>query len=56
MKSYTQSQEGEEHHTIKRQKTMWVCRIMRRNCPLKHVIEGKAEGRIIIDGKTRKKT
>jgi hypothetical protein len=26
------------------------------NCFLKHVIEGKVEGRIKIDGKTRKKT
>jgi hypothetical protein len=32
----------------------WVGHILRRNCLLKHVIEGQIEG--ISNGKTRKKT
>jgi len=48
MKSYTQSQGGEKHPTYnKRRKTKWICYILRRNCLLKHVIEGKVEGRIV---------
>jgi hypothetical protein len=30
--------------TIKRRKDNWIGRILRRNCRLKHVIEGKIEG------------
>jgi hypothetical protein len=33
-------------HTIKRRKANWIGHIVRRNCLLKHVIEGKLEGRI----------
>jgi hypothetical protein len=33
-------------HTIKRRKANWICHVLRRNCLLKHVIEGKIEGRI----------
>jgi hypothetical protein len=33
-------------HTIKRRNTNWIGQILRRNCLLKHVIEGKIEGRI----------
>jgi hypothetical protein len=40
-------------HTIKRRNANWIGHILRRNCPLKHVIEGKIEER--SDGKTRKK-
>jgi hypothetical protein len=32
--------------TIKRRKANWIGHILRRNCLLKHVIEGKLEGRI----------
>jgi hypothetical protein len=32
-------------HTIKRRKANWIGHILRRNCLLKHVIEGKVEGR-----------
>jgi hypothetical protein len=32
-------------HTIKRRKAKWISHILRRNCLLKHVIEGKIEGR-----------
>jgi hypothetical protein len=38
--------------TIKRKKTKWIGHILRRNCLLKHVIEGKNRS----DEKTRKKT
>jgi hypothetical protein len=43
-------------HTIKRRKANWIGHILFRNCRLKHVIEGKLEGRIEMAGKTRKKT
>jgi hypothetical protein len=33
-------------HTIKRRKANWIGHILCRNCLLKHVIEGKLEGRI----------
>jgi hypothetical protein len=33
-------------HTIKRRKANWIGHILRRNCRLKHVIEGKVDGRI----------
>jgi hypothetical protein len=32
-------------HTIERRKANWIGHILRRNCLLKHVIEGKLEGR-----------
>jgi hypothetical protein len=32
-------------HTIKRRKANWIGNILRRNCLLKHVIEGNLEGR-----------
>jgi hypothetical protein len=44
-------------HTIKRRKANWIGHILRRNCLLKHVIEGKLEGRIEmteIRGRRRK--
>jgi hypothetical protein len=33
-------------HTIKRRNANWIGHILRRNCLLKHVIEGQLEGRI----------
>jgi hypothetical protein len=44
-------------HTIKKRKANWIGHILRRNCLLKHVIEGKLEGRIEmakIRGRRRK--
>jgi hypothetical protein len=44
-------------HTIKRRKANWIGHILHRNCLLKHVIEGKLEGRIEMtgrQGRTRK--
>jgi hypothetical protein len=32
-------------HTLKRRKGNWIGHILRRNCLLKHVIEGKVEGK-----------
>jgi hypothetical protein len=42
-------------HTLNISKTNRIGHIFRRNCNIKHVIEGKIEGRIECDGKTRKK-
>jgi hypothetical protein len=38
-------------HTIKRRKANCFGHILRRNCFLKHVIEGKLEGRIEMTGR-----
>jgi hypothetical protein len=40
-------------HTIKRRKANWIGHILRRNCLLKHVIEGKLEGRMEMTGRRR---
>jgi hypothetical protein len=37
--------------TIKRRMANWIGHILRRNCLLKHVIEGKIEGRIEVMGR-----
>jgi hypothetical protein len=34
--------------TINRKKANWIGHVLRRNCLLKHVIEGKIEGRIEV--------
>jgi len=42
---YYESQRRREHHnTIKGKKAIWSGYILRRNCLLKHVTEGKIEG------------
>ena len=41
--------------TIKIRKANLIGHILRKNCHLKHVIEGKIEGYDRSDGKTRKK-
>jgi hypothetical protein len=38
-------------HTIKRRKANWIGHMLRRNCLLKHVIEGKIEERIDETGR-----
>ena len=50
-------------HEISKQKANWIGHILRRNCLLRRVIEGKIEGGIKVTGrrerrrrKTRKKT
>jgi len=35
-------------HTRKRRKTNWIFHILRRKCLLKHVTEGKIEGKIDV--------
>jgi hypothetical protein len=37
--------------TIKRRKANWIGHILRRNCLLKHAVEGKLEGRIEMTGR-----
>jgi hypothetical protein len=38
-------------HTIKRRKANWIGHMLRRNCLLKHVIEGKLEENIEMTGR-----
>ena len=38
-------------HTIKRRKANWSGHVLRRNCLLKHVTEGKIDGRIEMAGR-----
>jgi hypothetical protein len=35
-------------HTVKRRKSNWIGHILRTNCLLKHIVEGKIEGRIEV--------
>jgi hypothetical protein len=35
-------------HTVKRRKANWIGHVLRRNCLVKQVIEGKIEGRIEV--------
>jgi len=41
-------------HTIQRSMANWIVHILRRNCLLKHVIEGTIEGRTEGMGRRRK--
>jgi hypothetical protein len=44
-------------HTVNRRKANWIGYILRRNCLLKHVIEGKIEGTIgVMERRGRKHT
>jgi len=43
-------------HEIRKQKANWISHILRRNCLLQRVIEGKIQGGDRSDRKTRKKT
>ena len=38
-------------HVVKRKKDNWFGHILRENCLLKHVIEGKINGRIEVTGR-----
>jgi hypothetical protein len=38
-------------HSIKRKKVNWIGHILGRNCLLKHAIEEKLEGRIVVTGR-----
>jgi hypothetical protein len=48
---HTAKEERNILRTIKRRKANWIGHILRRNCLLKHVTEGKLEGRIEITGR-----
>jgi hypothetical protein len=43
-------------HTVTRKKAKWIGHILRRNCLLKHFIEGEMEGRLEVTAPTMKKT
>jgi len=43
-------EESENLHAMKRGKANWTGHMLRRNCLLKRVIEGKKEGRIEVTG------
>jgi hypothetical protein len=38
-------------HRVNRRKTNWTSHTLSRNCLLKHIIEGKIEGRIEVMGR-----
>jgi hypothetical protein len=40
---------------VKRKKANWIGDTLRGNCLLKHVIEGKIEGRVEVTGKRRRR-
>ena len=42
--------------TMEKRKANWICHILRRNCLLKHVFEGKIRRKDRSGGKKRKKT
>ena len=42
-------------YTVKRRKAKWIGHSWRRNCLIKHVIEGKIEGRIEVTGRRRRR-
>ena len=43
-------------HTIEMRKANWIGHILRRNCLLKHIIEGKTEGGIEETGRRRRRS
>jgi len=47
---YSVQKERNILHTVKRRKANWIGHILCRNCLLRHVIEGKMEGRIEVVG------
>jgi hypothetical protein len=46
-KHYIEKKERNILHTIKRRKANRISHILRRNCLLKHTIEGKIEGGLL---------
>jgi len=50
-KLHSQTEERNILNTIKQRKTNCIGHILRRNCLLKHVIEGEIEGRIEVTGR-----
>jgi hypothetical protein len=43
-------------HRVERRNVNWISHFSRKNCFLKHITEGKIEGRTGVTGKTRKKS
>jgi hypothetical protein len=41
--------------TMKRGKANWIGQVLRRNCLLKHVIEGKIEERLEVTGRRERR-
>jgi hypothetical protein len=48
-------EERKMRQTIKRRKATWIGHILRRNCLVKHVIEGLREGRKEVTGRRRRR-
>jgi hypothetical protein len=42
-------------HTTKRRKSNWIIHILRRNCLVKHIIEGKIGGKEVIGRRIRRR-
>jgi hypothetical protein len=52
---HTVKEEWNILHTVKRRKANWIGHILRRNCLLKHVTEGKIEGRIEVEVRRKRR-
>jgi hypothetical protein len=52
---YSAKEERNILHTVNRRKANWIGYILCRNCLLKHVIEGKIEGRIEVTGRRERR-
>jgi hypothetical protein len=52
---HTVEEERNILHTIKRSKANWSGNTLRRNCLLKHIAEGKVEGKIEVTGRLGKR-
>jgi len=42
-------------HEIRKRKANWICHILRRNCLLKQVIEGKIKGKMEVARRLRRR-
>jgi len=51
MKKYYIESMREGYPIYNKKEAKWICHILGRNCPLKHVIEGKMEGEIVVIGR-----
>lgn len=48
-------EERNDVHTVKRRKSIWVGHILRGNCVIKYVIEGKIYGGVEVTGRRRRR-
>jgi hypothetical protein len=53
--SCTDCMRNEDYYMELRSKTNWIGHILRRNCLLKRVIEGKIDGRICVKGRRQRR-